>query len=65
MESSAILAIGRALGARAASLCVATVAWEGARKMTPEEREPAEEQLVDIGLDALRDLGADVGGSPR
>jgi uridine phosphorylase len=65
MESSAILAIGRALGARAASLCVATVAWEGARKMTPEERAPAEEQLVELGLEALRDLGADVGGSPR
>jgi uridine phosphorylase len=65
MESSAILAIGRALGARAASLCVATVAWEGARKMTPEERAPAEEQLVDIGLDALHDLGTETEGSPR
>jgi uridine phosphorylase len=65
MESSAILAIGRALGARAASLCVATVAWEGARKMTAEERAPAEDRLVEIGLDALYDLGRDVGGVPR
>ncbi len=53
METSAVLAIARALGARAASLCLATVAWEGAEKMDDDERAQAEDQLVEIGLASL------------
>ena len=56
METSAILAVARALGDRAASLCLATVAWENAEKMDNESRGAAEERLVDIGLRALTRL---------
>jgi uridine phosphorylase len=57
METSAILAVARALDARATSLCVATVAWEGARTMAREPRAAAEEQLVELGLATLHALG--------
>lgn len=53
METSALLAVARALGGRAASLCLATVAWEGAERMGDAERDQAEERLVDLGLAAL------------
>lgn len=56
METSAVLAIARALGAQAASLCVATVAWEGSVKLPAAERSAAEDTLVDIGLAALKSL---------
>jgi uridine phosphorylase len=53
METSAVLAVGRALGSRAASLCAATVdAATGARLAAPE-RDAAEHAIVRIGLDAL------------
>jgi uridine phosphorylase len=53
METSAVLAVGRALGCRAASLCAATVdAATSARQRIPE-REAAEDAIVRIGLDAL------------
>jgi uridine phosphorylase len=54
METSAVLAVARALGGRAASLCLATVAWEGAARMPDAERGEAEERLVDVGLAALK-----------
>jgi len=57
METSAVLAIARALGARAASLCLATVAWEGAQRMDEAQRSDAEDRLVDIGLATLKALG--------
>lgn len=56
METSAVLSISRALGAQAASLCLATVAWEGARKMDEAERARGEDRLVEIGLEALKEL---------
>jgi uridine phosphorylase len=58
METSAVLAIGRALGARAGSLCVATVEASTSEKLAAAARETAEEQLVDVGLDALVGLGS-------
>jgi uridine phosphorylase len=54
METSAVLAIARALGARAASLCLATVAWEDAAKMDDGARGDGEDVLVEVGLAALR-----------
>jgi uridine phosphorylase len=53
METSAILAVGRALGSRAASLCVATVDARTSDRLPAAEREAAEDALVRIGLDAL------------
>jgi uridine phosphorylase len=53
METSAVLAVARALGAQASSLCLATVAWEGAAKMDDHARAAGEERLVEIGLAAL------------
>jgi uridine phosphorylase len=58
METSAVLAIGRALGARAASVCAATVDALTGTKLPGPARETAEELLVDVGLDAL--LNVDV-----
>jgi len=59
METSAVLAVARALGGRAASLCLATVAWEGAERMGDAERGEAEERLVDLGLAALTTFAAE------
>jgi uridine phosphorylase len=56
METSAVLAIARALGARAASLCLATVAWDGARKLDDADRARGEDVLVEIGLAALKSV---------
>lgn len=56
METSAVLAIGRALGARAASVCVATVDARSRRRLAEGEREAAEDALVQVGLDALLTL---------
>jgi uridine phosphorylase len=53
METSAVLAVGRALGSRAASLCAATVDGRTSSKLGDAERESAEDALVRIGLDAL------------
>ena len=62
METSAVLAIARALGARAASLCLATVAWQDAEKMEDELRGRGEDRLVDLGLAALTRFDATDGG---
>lgn len=56
METSAVLAIGRALGARTASLCVATVDAPSGDRMAAAEREDAEDTLVEVGLEALAAL---------
>lgn len=53
METSAILAIARALGARAGSLCVATVDARSTRRLADGPRAGAEDALVRVGLDAL------------
>jgi uridine phosphorylase len=60
METSAVLAVGRALGARAASLCLASVDAGSARRLDGPDRESAEDDLVEVGLDAL----ARVAGPP-
>jgi uridine phosphorylase len=61
METSAILAVGRALGARAGSLCAATVDAVTGERLDAEPREEVEERLVDVGLEAL----AACAGIPR
>ena len=53
METSAVLAVARALGSRAASLCAATVDARTSAKLGEAEREAAEDALVRVGLDAL------------
>lgn len=53
METSAVLVVGRALGVRAASLCLATVDGPTSERMDPEPREAGERDLVAAGLDAL------------
>jgi uridine phosphorylase len=53
METSAVLAVARALGGRAASLCAATVDGRTSERLSPPEREAAEDALVEVGLDAL------------
>ena len=53
METSALLAVGRALGVRAGSLCAATVDGPQATKLAPPERAELERRLVDVGLAAL------------
>ena len=45
--------MGRALGARAASLCAATVDAATSARLPAPEREAAEDAIVRIGLDAL------------
>jgi uridine phosphorylase len=63
METSAVLAVGRALGARAASLCLASVEAGGPRRLDGPDREAAEDDLVEVGLDALaRVTGPDTRG---
>ena len=53
METSAVLAVARALGSRAAALCAATVDAATRSRLAGDEREVAEELLVRAGLDAL------------
>jgi uridine phosphorylase len=53
METSAVLAVGRALGARAASLCLASVDARSERRLDGPDREAAEDDLVEVGLDVL------------
>ena len=53
MESSAVLAVGRALGARAAVLCLASVDGRDHSKLEGAARTDAEEDLLRVGLDAL------------
>jgi uridine phosphorylase len=57
METSAILAVGGALGARAASLCLASVDGRTKGKLGGDEREDGERDLIAIGLDAITDVG--------
>jgi uridine phosphorylase len=53
METSAVLAVARALGARAASLCAATVDAATSERLATPEREAAEDAMIRVGLDAL------------
>lgn len=53
MESSAVLAIGRALGARAGVVCLASVDGRSHRKLDEDDRVAAEQDLLRVGFDAL------------
>lgn len=53
METSAVLAVARALGSRAASLCAATVDAATSDRLDRPEREAVEDAMVRVGLDAL------------
>lgn len=53
METSTVLAVARALGARAGSLCAATVDGTDAARLPDRERVALEETLVRVALDAL------------
>ena len=53
METSAVLAVARARGARAASLCAATVDAATSARLPAPHRDAAEDALVRVGLDAL------------
>ncbi len=53
METSAVLAVGTALGMRAGSLCVCSVDGPTRRRMPREPRRAAEQQLVAASLDIL------------
>jgi uridine phosphorylase len=58
METSAVLTVARTLGARAGSLCAATVDAPTSAKLPLDERTALEGLLVDVGLDALARLPA-------
>lgn len=53
MESSAVLAIGRALGVRAASLCLASVSGRDHSTLKADDRAQAERDLLTAGFDGL------------
>jgi len=53
METSAILTVARVLGARAGSLCLATVDNANGRKLDAEQLAEREQQLFRIALDGL------------
>lgn len=56
MESSAVLAIGRALGVRAASFCLASVSGRDHDTLAPQDRAQAEQDLLTAGFDGLVDV---------
>ena len=53
METSALLTVGRLLGARAASLCLGTVDGRTQAKLATERLLEGERELFEIALDAL------------
>jgi uridine phosphorylase len=53
METSAVLAIARALGASAGSICAATVDGRTAERLATPGRLALEDTLVEVALDAL------------
>lgn len=55
MESSAVLAIGRALGVRAGVACLASVDGRNHKKLDDGDRVDAERDLLKVGFDALCD----------
>lgn len=59
METSAVLALGRALGVRSAALCLASVDGRSHAKLSKDERVDAERQLLTAGFDALVANSAD------
>ena len=53
METSAVLAVGRALGMRAGSLCLCSVDGPSLQRMPAKARRAAERSLVDVALDII------------
>jgi uridine phosphorylase len=53
METSAVLAVGRGLAVRTASLCLATVEGPTQHRLGEEVREESERELCHMGLEAL------------
>lgn len=64
METSAILVAARALGVRAASLCLATVDGLTREQLERSERLDAERDLLVAGLDALTEPNGKAAPSP-
>jgi uridine phosphorylase len=56
METAAILAVGRALGVRAASLCLASVDGRTHATLDTEHRRAGEKQLLTAGFNTLADF---------
>lgn len=56
MESSAVLAVGRALGVRSGVLCLASVDGRDHRRLEGDDRISAESDLLAAGFDALHAL---------
>jgi uridine phosphorylase len=56
METSAVLVVARALGVRAASLCLASVDGITHDKLERDDRVAAEQDLLQVGLAGLTDL---------
>ncbi len=53
METATLLTAGRVLGARVASLCLATVDGLSQEKIAAEELAAKERELFEIALDAI------------
>jgi uridine phosphorylase len=60
METSAVLVVARAVGARAASLCLASVDGLTREKLEGEARTTAELDLLRTGLEALTSQSSDI-----
>jgi uridine phosphorylase len=58
METSALLTAARILGARASTLCIATVDAHTQAKIEDDAMAAAEAELFDVALDAITALPA-------
>lgn len=58
METSALLTVGRVLGARVASLCLGTVDGLTQEKLDPDAAVAGEQDMFEVALDALANLPA-------
>ncbi len=58
METSALLVSARVLGARASTLCVATVDAHTQEKISDTDMVEAERELFDVALDAITAVAA-------
>jgi len=56
METSAVLAVAPAIGARAGSLCLASVEGIGRNRLNGDERRDGEERLTTAALDIILEL---------
>jgi uridine phosphorylase len=56
METSALLRVGRLLGARASSLCMGTVNGLTQETLSPSEQAVCERDMFEVALDVLATL---------